>query len=46
LRLSHNDSEYDFGFLTVKAMKYLGLVKASERGEKIPHDVPLAALGF
>jgi fatty-acid desaturase len=46
LRLSHNDSEYDFGFLTVKAMKYLGLVKATERGEKIPHDVPLGALGF
>ena len=46
LRLSHNDSEYDFGFLTVKVMKYLGLVKATERGEKIPHDVPLGALGF
>ena len=46
LRLSHHDSEYDFGFLTVKVMKYLGLVKATERGEKIPHDVPLGALGF
>jgi len=46
LRLSHDDSEYDFGFLTVKVMKYLGLVKATERGEKIPHDVPLGALGF
>jgi fatty-acid desaturase len=26
LRLSHHESEYDFGFLTVKAMKALGLV--------------------
>ena len=46
LRLSHDESEYDFGFLTVKAMKYLGLVKATSSGEKIPHDVPLGALGF
>ena len=46
LRLSHHESEYDFGFLTVKVMKSLGLVQATERGEKIPHDVPLAALDF
>ena len=46
LRLSHNDSEYDFGFLTVKVMKSLGLVKATTRGETIPNDVPLGALGF
>lgn len=46
LRLSHLESEYDFGFLTVKVMKALGLVKATTRGEKIPEDVPLAALGF
>ena len=46
LRLSHDESEYDFGFLTVKGMKALGLVKATARGEKIPEDVPLAALGF
>lgn len=46
LRLSHNESEYDFGFLTVKVMKSLGLVKATTRGEKIPEDVPLTALGF
>jgi len=46
LRLSHHESEYDFGFLTVKVMKSLGLVKATARGEKIPHDVPLGALGF
>jgi stearoyl-CoA desaturase (delta-9 desaturase) len=46
LRLSHDASEYDFGFLTVKVMKYLGLVKATTRGAIIPDDVPLDALGF
>ncbi|MGH9615020.1 MAG: fatty acid desaturase [Bryobacteraceae bacterium] len=46
LRLSHTDSEYDFGFLTVKVMKALGLVKATGRGETIPRDVPLDTLGF
>jgi len=46
LRLSHDESEYDFGFLTVKVMKSLGVVKATQRGELIPRDVPLSALGF
>jgi fatty-acid desaturase len=46
LRLSHDKSEYDFGFLTVKVMKSLGLVKATMKGEEIPKDVPLDALGF
>jgi len=46
LRLSHNESEYDFGFLTVKFMKSLGLVKATTRGAQIPADVPLPALDF
>jgi len=46
LRLSHDDAEYDFGFLTVKVMKSLGLVKATPRGETIPKDVPLGELGF
>lgn len=46
LRLSHDKSEYDFGFLTVKAMKQLGLVKASATGAVIPKDVPLEALDF
>jgi stearoyl-CoA desaturase (delta-9 desaturase) len=31
MRLSHDEAEYDFGFLTVKAMKALGLVKATAR---------------
>jgi len=46
LRLSHDDSEYDFGFLTVKVMKKLGLVKATIKGAQIPKDVSLDALGF
>ena len=46
LRLSHDDSEYDFGFLTVKVMKSLGLVKATTRGGIVPSDVPLTALDF
>jgi fatty-acid desaturase len=46
LRLSHNESEYDFGFITVRIMKFLRLVKATTRGEQIPDDVPLSALGF
>ena len=46
LRLSHHESEYDFGFLTVKVMKALGLVQATTRGAEVPRDVPLAALDF
>jgi fatty-acid desaturase len=46
LRLSHDDDEYDFGFLTVKVMKQLGLVKASSTGAHMPKDVPLTALDF
>ena len=46
LRLSHHQSEYDFGFLTVKAMKALGLVKATTRGAIVPNDVALGALDF
>jgi sn-1 stearoyl-lipid 9-desaturase len=46
LRLSHDDAEYDFGFMTVKAMRALGLVKASRTGVEIPREVPLASLNF
>ena len=46
LRLSHHPSEYDFGFLTVCALKALGLVKPSETGIKKPADLPLAEIGF
>lgn len=46
LRLSHSEREYDFGFLTVRAMKRLGLVTATARGAAIPDDVALDSLGF
>lgn len=46
LRLSHSDGEYDFGFIAVKWMKALGLVRATDKGATIPPDVPLAKLGF
>src|SRR5271155_2441201 len=46
LRLSHAKSEYDFGFITVKFMKFLGLVKATKKGAELPEDVPLGALEF
>ena len=35
LRLSHDKSEYDFGFVTVKVMKVLGLVKATATGQEV-----------
>lgn len=46
LRLSHADSEYDFGFATIKAMKALGLVRATERGAEMPAGVALARVDF
>jgi hypothetical protein len=44
--LSHDESEYDFGFTTVKIMKALGLVQASRKGAEVPKDVPLKSLNF
>jgi sn-1 stearoyl-lipid 9-desaturase len=46
LRLSHDDSEFDFGFMTVKVMKSMGLVKASSYGAVLPQDIPLKSLEF
>jgi stearoyl-CoA desaturase (delta-9 desaturase) len=46
LRLSHDESEYDFGFATIKLMKSLGLVKATARGADIPKDISLGGLNF
>jgi len=46
LRLSHEESEYDFGFLTVRVMKALGLVLATTRGAEIPRECPLTSLNF
>lgn len=46
LRLSHDAKEYDFGFLTVRGMKTIGLVKASQSGANIPEGIPLKESGF
>lgn len=46
LRLSHEESEYDFGFMAVKVMKALGLVRATRLGAELPKDVPLKSLEF
>ena len=46
LRLSHDESEYDFGFTTVKIMKALGLVEATRLGAEVPKEIPLKSLNF
>ena len=46
LRLSHDPAEYDLGFLTVRAMKALGLVAPSRTGAQLPKDIPLKDLGL
>jgi stearoyl-CoA desaturase (delta-9 desaturase) len=46
LRLSHEESEYDFGFMSVKVMRALGLVRATNTGAELPKDVPLTSLNF
>lgn len=46
LRLSHHESEYDFGFEVVRVLKALGLVQATSRGAEIPGEVPLTSLDF
>lgn len=46
LRLSHDPAEYDFGLLTVRVLKALGLVRPSRTGARIPSDVALKDLGL
>lgn len=46
LRNSHDTSEFDFGFQTVRAMKWLRLVDASLSGIKMPKEAPLNDVGF
>jgi sn-1 stearoyl-lipid 9-desaturase len=46
LRLSHDDAEYDLGFMAVKVMKGLGLVQATRTGAELPADIPLQSLEF
>ena len=46
LRNSHDTSEYDFGFMTVRAMKVLGLVRPTAAGGRKPKGIPLKNVGF
>jgi len=46
LRTSHAPGEYDFGFLTVRFLKFLGLVDASSTGAQRPPDLALKDLGL
>jgi fatty-acid desaturase len=46
LRTSHDDGEYDFGFITVRALKFLGLVEASPVGRQKPESIPLQSAGL
>jgi len=46
LRTSHIPGEYDFGFLTVRAMKAMGLVRATPSGGQKPEGILLQNIGF
>jgi fatty-acid desaturase len=46
LRLTHDRSEYDFGFATVKLLRRLGIVRASAKGAVIPADVHMETSPF
>lgn len=46
LRLSHDEAEYDFGFATIKLLKYLGVVTATTRGVAMPNGVQLSTSPF
>lgn len=42
LRTTHHDTEFDFGYITVRMMRALGLVTASRTGTHRPNDLALA----
>jgi stearoyl-CoA desaturase (delta-9 desaturase) len=44
LRTTHGPGEFDFGYLTVRVMSAMGLVKPSSTGADKPGDVALAEL--
>ncbi|MDX2462342.1 MAG: fatty acid desaturase, partial [Gammaproteobacteria bacterium] len=46
LRTSHDAGEYDFGYMTVRAMSALGLVKPSKTGTVKPDDLALAEVSL
>lgn len=46
VRLSHDPTEYDFGFFTVRAMKAMGLVEPTPSGLQKPPDVRIPEIGL
>jgi fatty-acid desaturase len=46
LRTSHEPGEFDFGYMTVRVMAALGLVKASETGTFKPNDLALTEVAL
>lgn len=46
LRTSHDESEYDFGLITVRMMKVLGLVEPTSIGRQKPEGIPLQTIGI
>ena len=46
MRTSHAAGEYDFGFLTVRALRFLGLVEPTSSGAQQPEGVLLDRVGF
>ncbi len=46
LRTSHDPEQYDFGLITVRWLKKLGLVKATRTGATVPTGVALDNIGF
>lgn len=46
VRLSHDPEEYDFGFMTVRLLYKLGLVKPTKQGLVIPEGANLREVGL
>ena len=46
LRTTHAPGEFDFGYMTVRVMSALGLVKASNTGKVKPDDLALAEVAL
>jgi fatty-acid desaturase len=46
LRTSHDPAEFDFGYMTVRMMGALGLVKPSKTGTVRPDDLVLAEVSL
>ena len=46
LRTSHDVEQYDFGLLTVRWLKKMGLVEATPAGLRVPEGVRLTDVGF